>query len=179
MRNFYKILGVSPNDDTDVIIKAYNSRIKYYRNKDRSTDPNIDKKMKICKEAFDVLSSYHKRRQYDTMLLRELEQQRMQNTLIHKNPFQSYFDNFDKNISNMTKEINSIMHVKNTNIDNIHNNAKKGNYYIKKVSNLISKDLENNIITRHQQMTNNNGKIDRTDDVYVNGKKTSNRNILR
>jgi molecular chaperone DnaJ len=64
-RDYYEVLGVGKNADTEEIKKAYRKMaIKYHPDKNPN-NPAAEEKFKEAAEAYDVLSNAEKRRQYD------------------------------------------------------------------------------------------------------------------
>ena len=66
MKDYYKILGITPKADFVNVINSYNKSISFFNNKNLS---DIDKQtIKEIKEAYFILGNYHNRRSYDNNL---------------------------------------------------------------------------------------------------------------
>jgi molecular chaperone DnaJ len=88
-KNYYFILGVSPEADQNKIRKAYRSIAKKYHPDSGGSEANAQKFLEI-KEAFDILSDNKKRRLYD--------KERLSQTPVHQPEkiFPSAFSDFDQ-----------------------------------------------------------------------------------
>lgn len=64
MRDYYEILGVSPNSETEVITAAYNALMKKYHPDTNKSDDAAAKAQEI-NEAYETLKDPELRRQYD------------------------------------------------------------------------------------------------------------------
>ncbi|MEM9301895.1 MAG: DnaJ C-terminal domain-containing protein [Pseudomonadota bacterium] len=64
LKDYYKVLGVSPEADTDAIRSAYRQLAKKYH-PDRNPDPGAEERFKEIGEAYDVLKDEKKRAAYD------------------------------------------------------------------------------------------------------------------
>lgn len=64
-KNYYKILNLDQQDSIDTI----KTKLKKIYSKINNDDPNRITKIKIIKEAYDILTDYHKRRVYDDSIL--------------------------------------------------------------------------------------------------------------
>ena len=64
-RDFYDVLGINRNANTDEIKKAYRKLARQYH-PDVSDDPQAEEKFKEVNEAYEVLSDESKRSTYDT-----------------------------------------------------------------------------------------------------------------
>lgn len=64
-RDYYEVLGVDKNADTDTIKKAYRKLAKKYHPDANPDDKEAEKKFKEASEAYAVLSDDAKRKQYD------------------------------------------------------------------------------------------------------------------
>ena len=71
VENYYKILGVDRTADEDSIRKAYWVLAKTFH-PDNNDDPNAEMKFRRINEAHEVLKDPRKRRQYDQMLLAQV-----------------------------------------------------------------------------------------------------------
>ena len=66
MKDYYKILGVDKQSDTDTIKKAYKKlAFKYHPDKNRNNKEEAEKQFKLVAEAYSCLSDPNKRRVYD------------------------------------------------------------------------------------------------------------------
>lgn len=65
MRDYYEILGVSPNSEAEVIAAAYRAMMRKYH-PDISSDPKSADKARAINEAYEVLRSPLSRRNYDS-----------------------------------------------------------------------------------------------------------------
>jgi len=66
-RDYYQILGVDNNADSKKIKEAYRKQAFTYHPDRNKENPEAAEKMKIVNEAYAVLSSPEKRREYDTL----------------------------------------------------------------------------------------------------------------
>jgi molecular chaperone DnaJ len=66
-KDFYKILGVSPNASTEEIKKIYRRLAKKYHPDANPGNKVAEEKFKEVSEAYDILSDPEKRKQYDRM----------------------------------------------------------------------------------------------------------------
>lgn len=65
LRNYYEILQVSPNAETEVIEAAYRRLARRYH-PDVDSTPGATERMRLLNEAYDVLHNPENRRSYDT-----------------------------------------------------------------------------------------------------------------
>ena len=66
MKDYYKILGVSSNDDKKAIKKAYRKMaLKWHPDKNIDNKEQAEEKFKEISEAYQVLSDDQKKKQYD------------------------------------------------------------------------------------------------------------------
>ena len=66
MKNYYDILGVTPDSDLETIKFTYKALAKIYHPDTYKGDKNYaEKKMKDINEAFVCLSSKEKKKKYD------------------------------------------------------------------------------------------------------------------
>lgn len=66
LRDYYKILSINPAADKKTIKKAYKkAALKYHPDKNKS--PNAENQFKLVQEAYIVLSDDKKRRNYDKL----------------------------------------------------------------------------------------------------------------
>lgn len=66
-KDYYKILGVSPNASTEEIKKAFRRLARQYHPDMNPNDPQAEERFKEINEAYEVLSDPEKRRKYDEM----------------------------------------------------------------------------------------------------------------
>jgi curved DNA-binding protein CbpA len=66
IRDYYKILKVSPDADSEEIKKAYKKAAQRYH-PDINKQENAEKKFKLVNEAYEVLSNNEKRKKYDEL----------------------------------------------------------------------------------------------------------------
>lgn len=64
-RDFYKILGVPKNANSNQIKKAYRKLAKEYHPDKNKEDPKADEKFKDLGAAYEVLVDEEKRQKYD------------------------------------------------------------------------------------------------------------------
>lgn len=64
-KDYYKILGIGQNDDSDTIKKAYRKLAMQYHPDKNPGDKESEEKFKEVSEAYEVLSDPNKKRQYD------------------------------------------------------------------------------------------------------------------
>ena len=145
MKNYYNILEIeypSRADNTD-IKRAAKFKINQIKNSNLKKEEKI-KYLKLVKEAYDTLKSYHKRREYDNKL--------NNNSLIRNNLFSQLFN---KNIFN-EDFFDNLEDTKNTYHYSSYSSTQKssnGKYY-----------KEEKIIT------NKNGKIDKKHTITTKNK---------
>jgi molecular chaperone DnaJ len=72
-RDYYEVLGISRDSDTDEIKKAYRRLALEYHPDRNKEDPAAEERFKEASEAYEVLSDSHKRNLYDTYGHRGLE----------------------------------------------------------------------------------------------------------
>lgn len=84
-RDFYKILGVEKNVDSDTLKKVYRKlALKYHPDKNKNSDETL---IKDINEAYNVLSDTNERKAYD----------------ISRNPTQKYHQSFESFVKNKRK----------------------------------------------------------------------------
>jgi len=66
-KDYYEVLGVSPDSDASEIKKAYRKLARTYHPDTRPDDPQAEERFKQISEAYRVLSDPEKRKQYDQM----------------------------------------------------------------------------------------------------------------
>jgi molecular chaperone DnaJ len=64
-RDYYEVLGVGKDADTDTIKKAYRKQAMKFHPDRNPDDPDAEKKFKEAAEAFDVLKDPNKKARYD------------------------------------------------------------------------------------------------------------------
>ncbi|WP_017295845.1 DnaJ C-terminal domain-containing protein [Geminocystis herdmanii] len=69
MTNYYAILGVRRDATPEEIKKEFRSLARRYHPDVNQGDVNAEEKFKQINEAYDILSDYHKRQQYDLQFL--------------------------------------------------------------------------------------------------------------
>ncbi|XP_055342949.1 dnaJ homolog shv-like [Paramacrobiotus metropolitanus] len=89
-RDFYKILGVPKNANTNQIKKAYRKLAKDLHPDKNKDDPNANARFQDLGSAYEVLSDAEKREKYDRFGEEGLKQDSM-----HGDPFASFFGGFD------------------------------------------------------------------------------------
>jgi len=70
IKNYYAILGVSPQASQEEIKRAYRSLAKQYHPDKNLGDPASEEKLKEINEAYQILGDEGKRREYDLALQR-------------------------------------------------------------------------------------------------------------
>ncbi|MGV8119544.1 MAG: DnaJ domain-containing protein [Candidatus Xenobiia bacterium LiM19] len=64
MNDYYKILGVDPSAEAEVITSAYKALVRKYH-PDTYKGPDAEDRMKEINEAYEVLNNHLKRTDYD------------------------------------------------------------------------------------------------------------------
>ena len=73
MKNYYEVLGLTPDVSGEEIKKAYRKLAKQYHPDRKHDDAKGDEKIKEINEAYQVLGHEEKRRIYDLMSVRAQE----------------------------------------------------------------------------------------------------------
>lgn len=132
--NYYKILKITPSATTQEIQNSYNLLIKYELNKE---------KINLLNKAYDILSDYHKRRNYDDILHNHIFLNNFTNNIIQDNNNSNSFffeQIISQNTINNNGDVNTIKKIYTNNNGNItqqiitpNNNKTKTKYKIKKI----------------------------------------------
>ncbi len=67
-RNYYKILGIEPTDDENKIKQAYKALVKRWHPDLNDNSPESRQMMKDINEAYEVLSDYRLRNEYNKLM---------------------------------------------------------------------------------------------------------------
>lgn len=67
MKDYYQILGISPDSSDEVIKNRYRDLVKQYHPDINKNNPDASKKMSEINEAYETLSDPDKRQKYDTI----------------------------------------------------------------------------------------------------------------
>ena len=70
LKDYYRILGVSPDASEEEIKKAYRSLAKQYHPDTNHGKPASEERLKEINEAYDILGDKEKRRLYDLQVSR-------------------------------------------------------------------------------------------------------------
>ena len=70
IKDYYALLGVSPQASQEEIKRAYRSLAKRYHPDKNPADPASEEKLKEINEAYQILGDEQKRREYDLALQR-------------------------------------------------------------------------------------------------------------
>ena len=97
MKNYYSILGVDINDDTEDIKKK---TIKNLKNVKHNSQQYND-----MKEAYSVLTSYFKRQKYDRLYKQQYYSKDLSIPILNK------FSLFDDSLTTMNNMINSMVSI--------------------------------------------------------------------
>lgn len=141
--NYYDILEVNKNASPEIIEKAYKTLVKKYHPDLQENDLKIkyEEKIKKINEAYEILSDYEKRKNYDLNLKNNEISKDDYNSLINeninlkneinylKNTIKNYKNNFENNINYINNpKINKIYENNNIKNDEINYNTNKPNY---------------------------------------------------
>lgn len=66
-KNYYEVLGVSPDADADTIKKTYRKLARKYHPDVNAGDPSAEERFKSISEAYRVISDPEQRKRYDAM----------------------------------------------------------------------------------------------------------------
>lgn len=140
-KNYYDILEVNKNASPEVIEKAYKTLVKKYHPdlQDNNLKNEYEEKIKLINEAFEVLSDYEKRKNYDLSLKQTEFSIEDYNNLISENL------NLKNEINYLKNNLNNY---KNNNQNNINNNLNNN-------ANNKNSNYSNNINYQNNQNTNN------------------------
>ena len=146
MKNYYKILGVHRNDDTTEIKKK--TKIKLQNVEFNSQQFNE------IKEAYEILTSYFKRQDYEKQLIVYEKKKQSNNSIIDYDFNNNFNDNFNDNFNNSLFNFNSNF---NSNFNNsfLDMNKTMNNFKIPNISNNNKSYFHSSSYS--SSTTNNNG----------------------
>lgn len=164
MKDYYKFLGIKPSASHDDVRVAYKKYAKYFLNKETLDDKDKIYIQKI-KQAYSILSDYHKRRQYDNIRegLVNSNQRRFDNISIRT--FEPVKQNFLKPFLDINFNDNPDKILKNLDL------SKNNNYYVQSFQSTAKSNKSGGFDIEEKKYINNNGKKSTKSKKYSTNKK--------
>ena len=152
--NHYRVLGIGQNADTDDVIKAYQDKVQLLK---QSKQSNKSEQLRKYKKSFNVLFSYHERRQYDEQLTSSRQPSKI-TSMLPNSSFNSLIDQaFERTKSPLTN--NPQTYSKSHMESHVHSNGK----HFSKVS----------------SFTNNNGQKTKNKQYFIDGKQVTKEDLRK